>query len=279
MVTALAAVAAWLWFGPRIASELAGTATGATSEALFTVLVFGPLLAFALAGAALSGLPAWGLGQRPLHTSGQGFALGLGGVLLATGYAALAGTLRHGTAGGISLALLAGVLVIALQVAAEETMFRGWLQPLLARVVGTPLAVGGIAIAFAALHVLAGTSDGVGLINLMLGGVLFGVLAARSGGIAGAFAAHFAWNATEQLVLGLDPNPGVGSFGALADLDLVGSPRWGGSGEGLNASWAMAIALCVVLVPILLWPFRGRGQDAASMTAGRNLSPSPHRPT
>ncbi|WP_261300272.1 CPBP family intramembrane glutamic endopeptidase [Sphingomonas alpina] len=279
VAAALAAIAAWLLYAPPVAAELAGSTTGALSEAVFTVVIFGPLLAFGLAGAALSGLQAYELGQSPLRAGGRGVAIGLGGVVLATGYAALAGTLRHGAGGGLSVAFLGGAAVIALQVAAEETVFRGWLQPLLSRVMRLPVAIGGIAIAFAALHMLAGARDPLGLINLTLGGLLFGVLAARGGGIAGAFAAHFAWNAIEQLGLGLDPNPGFGSFGALIDLDLVGAVRWGGSDDGLNASWAMTIALCALLVPMLLQRSGKFGAGSASPTAHDVLSPSPHRPT
>ena len=61
-----------------------------------------------------------------------------------------------------------------------------------------------------------------------------------------------AWNGTEQLMLGLDPNPGVGSFGTLLDFDLTGPSIWGGSEEGLNASLAMSVALAVLLVPLVL---------------------------
>ncbi|MET0246329.1 MAG: CPBP family intramembrane glutamate endopeptidase, partial [Sphingomonas sp.] len=75
---------------------------------------------------------------------------------------------------------------------------------------------------------------------------------ARSGGIAAPIAAHFAWNGSEQLIFGLDPNPGVGPFGSVLDLDLAGAARWGGSAEGLNASVGMTIALLVVLVPLLI---------------------------
>ena len=94
------------------------------------------------------------------------------------------------------------------------------------------------------------------VLNLFLGGLLFGVLAARFNGIAAAFAAHFSWNWAEQLVLGLDPNPGSGSFGSILNFDLVGSAWWGGSKEGLNASIAMTFALAIILVPLLIFAAR-----------------------
>ena len=281
VAAALAVTAAWLWFGPAIAAAVAGSAAGALPEALFTVVVFAPLLAFALGGGALSGVAAWRPGDQPIAASGRGLALGLGGLLLAAGYAALAGTLARGAGGGGSVVLLAGVTVIALQVAAEEALFRGWLQPLLAQMTGPAIAIGAIALAFVALHMLAGITGAAALINLTLGGLLFGVLAARDGGIAGAFAAHFAWNAAEQIGLGLDPNPGIGSFGAIVDLDLVGNVRWGGSSDGLNASWAMTIALAALVVPvILLWADRRRtARGSSASNPAPRLSPSPRRPT
>ena len=55
--------------------------------------------------------------------------------------------------------------------------------------------------AFAALHLMGGARSPTTLINMFLGGLLFGYLAAYGRGIAGAVGAHFAWNATEQLLL------------------------------------------------------------------------------
>ncbi|MGF7473829.1 hypothetical protein WFJ45_24165, partial [Salmonella enterica subsp. enterica serovar Minnesota] len=56
----------------------------------------------------------------------------------------------------------------------------------------------------------------------------------------------------EQLVLGLVPNPGLGAFGSVMDLELAGATLWGGSEEGLNASLAMTFALAMFVVPLLL---------------------------
>ncbi|HMP55013.1 MAG TPA: CPBP family intramembrane metalloprotease, partial [Novosphingobium sp.] len=66
------------------------------------------------------------------------------------------------------------------------------------------------------------------------------------------WAAHFAWNATEDAGLGLVPNPGNGPLGSLFDFDLVGSALWGGGPEGLNASIGTAAALVALIVPLLL---------------------------
>jgi uncharacterized protein len=153
--------------------------------------------------------------------------------------------------------LLGGTAVIALQATSEEVFFRGWLQPVLTRAWGF-LGILVTAAAFAALHLIAAAGAAVSVLNLFLGGLLFGLLADRYGGIASAIGAHFTWNWAEQLLLGLDPNPGLGSFGAVANLDLVGSRWWGGSAEGLNASVAMTFALAILLAPLLIVPARNR---------------------
>lgn len=249
---ALAVTAAWLWYGPSLAASLIGADGGAVADALFALLVFAPLLLLALVGGALTLTAPWSLGPRPTQAAGRGFALGLGALLLAVGYAALAGGVRSGGGGAFGGVLLLGVVAVAVQVLAEEMLFRGWLQPLAVRTIGAPAGVLVIAVLFALLHLIAGGGSGVATVNLMLGGVLFGLLALRDGGIAGAVAAHFAYNATEQVGLGLDPNPGVGSFGSIIDLELVGALRWGGSDHGLNASWAMTFALAGVIALSLI---------------------------
>ena len=248
----VAAAAGLLLFGPRLVGPALGGLPDAPAEAAFTLILFGALAAMALAGGRLSGVAPFAWGGRPVRAAAVGAALGLAGVGTAVAYAALAGTLGCGAGGGALPLLLLGLLTVAVQVWAEEAYFRGWLQPLLARSWGALPAIVAVALAFAGLHALAGASGAPALANLFAGGLLFGLLAARGGGIAGAVAAHGAWNAAEQLALGLDPNPGVGGFGALLDLDLAGASAWGGSEQGLNASLGMTFALTAIVAPLLL---------------------------
>lgn len=217
-------------------------------EAVFTIAVFGAMLALAVVAGRLSGASALKPGGGAL----LGAVLGFAGLGAAIGFAALAGTLVPGAS--VTLAFV-GVAAVAVQVLGEEAFFRGWLQSVLAKGWGAAAAVSIGALAFAGLHLLGGARTPLTLVNLALGGLWFGLLALRGGGIAASAAAHFVWNAGEQLGLGLDPNPGVGGFGALVDLDLMGSPLWGGSEEGLNASLAMTFALLALVVPLAIDAF------------------------
>ena len=262
----IALTALWLWRGPSIIGDLVATNGGAAADAVFTVLMFLPLLVIALVGGSLTRIPALAAGIHAASAAGRGTGIGLGGLFLATLYAAFAGSVQRGTGSALNWGSTLGLFVVGLQAGIEEVLFRGWLQPLFARWIGTYPSIATAAAVFALLHTLAGGIDAVVLLNLLLGGLLFGVLAAHDGGIAGAAAAHIAYNAAEQLLLGLDPNPGVGSFHAAYDLDLIGPVRWGGSDAGLNASWAMTFALVVMLVPLVVrWRFIRKASRAASV--------------
>ncbi len=247
----IALVAASLAFGPAIVGGWIGAMPAVAAESLFTLAIFGPMLALGIIGRRLTIGAGGMIGNQPRAAAARGVALGIGGLILAVAYAWLAGTLSWGAGGAAGPMMVLGLLTVAFQVTAEEVLFRGWLQPSIAPILGTPAAIGLVATVFAALHLLGGATGALPLINLGLGGVLFGLLAARDGGIAGAVAAHLGWNAGEQLALGLDPNPGASAYGALIDLDLIGATHWGGSEQGLNASWAMTIALAVLIVVLL----------------------------
>ena len=248
----VALVAALLRSGPPIVGGWIGGMPAAAGESLFTLAIFGPMMLLGLIGRRLTMSGRLLASDRPGVAAWRGAVLGSGGLLLAVGYTWVAGVLTPGAGGAAGPVLMLGLLTVAVQVAGEEVLFRGWLQPSIAPILGTPAAIGLVAIVFAGLHVAGGVTGPLPLGNLCLGGVLFGLLAARDGGIAGAFAAHLCWNAGEQLILGLDPNPGTGAFGSLFDLDLIGAARWGGSDEGLNASVAMTIALAALVVPIVI---------------------------
>ncbi len=234
--------------------SFAATSAG-VQETVFTLLLFGALLA--VAAAALTLDHGWGrlAGSSPGRLAGIGLAIGVGGLLLSIVLAALAGrtvSVPVAPNAGI-LAVAGGTLLVLFQAGVEEVYFRGWLQPLLSRSWGNLAGLLVTAAAFAALHMFGGALSFLSIVNLTLGGLLFGLLAQRSGGIVMATAAHFGWNWAEGIGLGLVPNPGAGSFGALYDVDLQGSAAWGGSAEGLNASLPMTLVLVALVLPALAW--------------------------
>lgn len=250
LVAGLAVAAAAILLAPQLV-VMAPIESPLLLNALFYGAIFGPMAIAALAAGWFTGsLPA--AGSQPVRWAAIGLASGAAGLTLAASYAWLAGSAVSGAGGTLQVAaFLAGIAIIAGQVAAEELFFRGWMQPLLARHAGPLAALIAAAIAFAAFHMLGGARAPLTLLNLLLGGVWFGLLGWRSGGLIAPVAAHFGWNAAEQLVMGLDPNPGIGDFGALLDWDLTGVAMWGGTAEGLNASLAMTFVLAALLMPLI----------------------------
>ncbi len=241
----------WM-FGRALTSADFAALAPSTRETLFTLVAFGALLAVAATGLALGNGWRGVAGRAPLPMAATGFALGSAGLLVAVVYAAVALHVARGT-GGAPAAIVTGTLVVLVQAAVEEVYFRGWLQPLLVRAWGPAAGVAIVALAFAALHIAGGERAAMSLVNLFAGGVFFGLLALRSGGIVLPLAAHFGWNWLETIGLGLSPNPGTGSFGAFVDLDMIGAATWGGSAEGLNASLGVTFALAALIAPVVTW--------------------------
>lgn len=243
----------WL-FEAVAANTSVGAAGAAIQETIFTLMIFGALLGVAAVGLSLDNGWKALIGGAPARMAGVGLAVGVGGLLSAAGLAALASRIVTGVAAGAGAgALIGGTLLILFQASVEEVYFRGWLQPVLSRAWGSLAGLLVTAAAFSILHLIGGDRSLLTIVNLLLGGLLFGLLAQRSGGIVLAAAVHFGWNWAESIGLGLVPNPGMGSFGALHDVDIVGSVLWGGSGEGLNASLAMTFALVALVLPTIVW--------------------------
>lgn len=264
----LAIAALATWSGPRWVVAT-GVESPMTQVALVYIGIFLPMAVVAVAFARIERFSPLPAGAAPGSWGAIGLASGIGGLAIAVAYAAIAGSLVEGSAAAPALGGLAlGLLFILFQTGTEELLFRGWLQRSLQNKLGIGAALAISAVLFSAFHMLAGAHAPMALVNLLLGGVWFGLLAWRSGGLIAPIAAHFGWNVSEDLVAGLVPNPGTGSFGAMMDWDLAGPAIWGGSEEGLNTSIAMTIVLLALIVP-LAWP---RGAATAPAV------PAPRRP-
>jgi membrane protease YdiL (CAAX protease family) len=142
-------------------------------------------------------------------------------------------------------------------------LFRGWLQPVLARHWGSWVAILIAAALFSALHLVGGARSFLTIVNLLLAGVFLGLVALRSGGIAAPIAAHFGWNWCEAILLGLDVNPGVGTYSAIFNFELEGSVWWGGSEEGLNSSFGVTFVLTALVVACAA-PLQARKSSASA---------------
>ena len=173
---------------------------------------------------------------------------------------AIGGRLQpDGAPAGIGVVI--GLAATLMQAAGEEIFFRGWVQPATERLTRPAVAVVVSAGLFAAIHLAGSWFAPLSLINILLAGIWFGMLAQRTGGIAAPIAAHWAWNGAEMCVFGLYPNPGVGPWGALFGRDITGAAFWGGGEEGLNASGLVSLSLCAIVMTLLARPKQTGGDQ------------------
>lgn len=251
LLAGLAATFSWVRFSQSVEATIT-VEDPAAALAVFYGLLFAPLILLALVLGYLEHRSVVRIGERPGRWLLIGLLTGTGGLLITIGYAWLNGEIVAGAvASAEMMAILLGMALTLVQTGTEELLFRGWLQPVLVERLGALAGVTLGAILFTGFHLTAGVRAPLSLINVTLAGALFGLLALRSGGIVASITAHFAWNAIEDLVLGLVPNPGNGALGSLLDYDLLGGALWGGQEEGLNASIGTTVVLLALILPLL----------------------------
>lgn len=243
-----------------------GAFTSSLGEAgidfLANLVIFGGLLGISIVLARLTPIGAEFQPMGSSRAAGLGSALGIGGLLLTAMQAWVGGHVHGATPSTPTgpLLLITGSLMTLFEAATEELFFRGWLQTRLDRLIGPTGAVAVAALAFSALHIFGGVRSTIALANIFIAGLLFGLLFLRSRNIFASIMAHFGWNWTETILLGLSPNPGAPAYGSIWDFDLSGSSLWGGSTEGLNASLPVTLVLTALILPLLA--IRPRTQSA-----------------
>jgi membrane protease YdiL (CAAX protease family) len=243
--------------GPLLYGALSGALPNAETvqRSVLFLLVMAPLYLAAVVMLLLLKEPA------PAAALGPGPGLAFG---------ALSGTLGFGTAIGLASLLGAlafgappppiqvldfavGVLLMAFQVFGEELFFRGWLQRALDGRVGPAISLGVASLAFGAAHAIGRHLGVIALVNDALAGVAFGLLYRRSGSLWAPVAAHFAWDALEQCVAGLTPNPGIDPLGSLFNLELMGPDWLAGGMDELNGSLACTLGLVLMILAAFYW--------------------------
>ncbi len=211
------------------------------------------IVGLALIGALIAGeRPP--LEARSALVTGTAFPAGAGALTLVLASAWIGGvavSMPHDVAFDSGLFGL-GTMLTLLGVLGEELLIRGLLQPVLVRTWGALAGIVVAALAFMVIHMVGGWGHPVSLLNISLAGIWFGLLAYRTGGLLAPILAHFGYNWAEEMVFGASPNPGIGAFGSIVDVDLVGPTIWGGSVEGLNASLAVSIVLIALIIPLAL---------------------------
>jgi membrane protease YdiL (CAAX protease family) len=158
-----------------------------------------------------------------------------------------------------SLSML--LLLVPLQTAAEEYVFRGWLLQAVGAFVRRPwLAIGPQAVLFATAH---GWGTPWGFLDLLTMGLVCGWLTVRTGGLEAAVALHLVNNLI--------------AYGGVAALGLLGS-----AGTAADAPWQLCAVSVLALAGYALavrWQadrhgIAARTRPAVSMPAGSQPAPT-----
>ncbi len=234
-------------FGPRMLDWF--------RESLGAVVIFPMLLAVALIANRILRGDGIRIGSQSVFFGSMGLIGGLGltaVVLLVTlllGDAKVIEPFAIPSPPGPFLGISA---LFLLQSASEEVFFRGWLQGSLDHKLRPVLAILVTSILFAGLHYVVEPRHWMSAVNLLLAGIVLGLIYRLTKGLIAPILFHFGWNWAEAMGLGLTPNPGKYLAGTLSDFDLTGPLLFGGGDEGLNTSVISAAFLAFVGLA-LLW--------------------------
>ena len=164
------------------------------------------------------------------------------------------------------LVIVALFVAVAIQSSAEELLMRGFLYRRVERRYGSPLvALLVTSVVFALMHGLNPGITPLALVNLLLCGIVFGLMAGYLNSLWMAMACHAAWNFMQNVVLGL-PNSGVPAKESVLFLD----PAQASSGFaydtafGLEGSGMATVVLAVAAV-VLYLAYRRSRQKASGM--------------
>jgi uncharacterized protein len=207
--------------------------------------------------------------HRPFFCMALGVGVAILFTTLVVGGLSASGMIKsQATTGPVGMAALEGILVAALtytvQASAEEMVYRGWLQNVIAIHWGPWAGVAITTIAFVAAH---SRNEGFGLlpaVNLALFGLFLSLLALRTGSIWASCGWHIAWNWSINNVWGmrlsgLDPDGGSAMVWAPNGPVLFTGGAYGPEG-GLLAT----AVLLGGTVWVALWPGLGRSSRASA---------------
>lgn len=204
---------------------------------------------------------SWVMGRierRPVGSYGlsgpgsvRNFAAGLGwgvslfslliGLLGATGHLAFGGATLHGSAIlGYGAAWMLVFFFVAL---AEETLFRGYLQSTLARVIGFWPAAVCLSVSFGLIHLRSQNELFLGIAMAAMGGLVFSLCLKLSGSLWWGIGFHAAWDWAESFLFGT-ANSGYVMEGHWLSSRPVGDIHWSGGSAGPEGS--------LLIIPVLL---------------------------
>ena len=227
----------------------------ALEQVIFLVLAFGPIFLILMLWLALFekrrfrtlGLDVPGGFQKYL----RGLVIGLVMFSASVGISALLGfvSLETGDPKQQGLAALGGVLFVfvgwMVQGAAEETLTRGWLLPVIGARYNPLLGVIVSSVVFAAFHSLNPNLNPIAVLNIMLFGLFAALFALYEGGLWGIFSIHSVWNWAQGNLFGFKVSGVSAAGGTLFNLMEAGPDVITGGSFGPEGGLAVTFVLLI----------------------------------
>ena len=200
-------------------------------------------------------LPAAGLPRAgAVRGLVRGLALGIAIVLPAVVVAVGAGGLRYAPEDGTWIEYAAmgfwTCLILLVAAAGEEILVRGYPLRVLVERWGRWPALAATSAAFSALHGANPGVGGVALLNILLAGILLGLVCLKTGDLWWATGMHAGWNLATGFLADL-PVSGIRLVDApLVEVSGGGAALWTGGDFGLEGGLAATFALALA-VPVV----------------------------
>lgn len=144
------------------------------------------------------------------------------------------------------IAWLVCCLVVAI---AEETLFRGYLQTALTRLVGFWPAAGILSLLFGLVHVRNHGEVLIGIIVVVLSGAVFCFGLLRTGSLWWGIGFHTAWDWSQSFLYGA-PDSGIVIAGRLVDSHPMGNALLSGGAAGPEGSILLIPTMVLALIGI-----------------------------
>lgn len=151
------------------------------------------------------------------------------------------------------LSLLATFVCVFIQSSAEELVCRGYLyQKLLHRYRKPAIAIFGNSLLFSLLHIANPGVSFLALVDIFVSGVLFSLMVYYMDSLWCAFAAHAAWNFTQNIIFGL-PNSGQMVPLSIFKLNLATASDSFAYNVAFGVEGTVLAVVIEVAVCVLLW--------------------------
>jgi membrane protease YdiL (CAAX protease family) len=233
----------------------------ALEQTIFLILAFGPIFLILWGWLAVyEKRPFWTIGLErtgALFKYLRGLGVGLAMFVASIGISAALGyiSFEDGDPQQQGLAALGGVLLVfvgwMVQGAAEETVTRGWLLPVIGARYRPLLGVVVSSVIFAVFHLFNPNLGPIAVINLALFGVFTAFYALYEGGVWGVFSIHAVWNWAQGNFFGFEVSGGLAAGGTVINLMEVGPDIITGGAFGPEGGLAVTVVL--VVSSLIVW--------------------------